>query len=105
MHGPILDGSELEKISDGLSDNQLIGYDFFLTGFIGSESFLNSILKIWNRIRKANPKAIFVCDPVLGDDGVYYVDTSLKHIYRKSLIPTAFVITPNQFEAEELTGW
>ena len=104
VQGPILEGNELDAISNGLFDNDLMGYDYFLTGYIGSESFLNSILKVWDRIRQVNPKAIFLCDPVLGDDGNYYVHASLKDIYKLRVLPAAFVITPNQFEAEELTG-
>lgn len=52
----------------------------------------------------SNPNALFVCDPVLGDEGKYYVPKELVGIYRDRVIPKAFMITPNQFEAELLTG-
>jgi len=45
-----------------------------------------------------------VCDPVLGDNGKLYVPEELVPIYRDRIVPLADVVTPNQFEAEMLTG-
>jgi pyridoxine kinase len=41
---------------------------------------------------------------VFGDNGKLYVPAELVEIYRKEVIPLANVVTPNQFEAEQLTG-
>lgn len=45
-----------------------------------------------------------VCDPVLGDNGKLYVPKSLIPIYRNEIIPLSDVCTPNEFEAELLSG-
>lgn len=45
-----------------------------------------------------------VCDPVLGDEGKLYVSQELVAAYRATLLPLASLVTPNQFEAECLTG-
>lgn len=45
-----------------------------------------------------------VCDPVMGDNGQMYVPEELLPIYRDTIIPMADILTPNQFEAELLTG-
>lgn len=45
-----------------------------------------------------------VCDPVLGDNGELYVPKTLIPIYQKEIIPLCDICTPNQFEAEVLTG-
>ena len=45
-----------------------------------------------------------VCDPVMGDDGRLYVSKDLVPAYRDQLISLATVLTPNQYEAELLTG-
>lgn len=45
-----------------------------------------------------------MCDPVLGDNGQLYVPEELVPIYRERIVPLADVVTPNQFEAELLTG-
>ena len=44
----------------------------------------------------------YVCDPVLGDEGKLYVPKELVSAYRKTLIPLAAIVTPNQFEVEQL---
>lgn len=41
-----------------------------------------------------------VCDPVLGDNGSFYVPESLIPIYQKELLPLATIATPNHFELE-----
>ena len=55
------------------------------------------------RVRAANPAVIYVCDPVLGDNGALYTPEGLAAIYREELLPQATVLTPNAFEAELLT--
>jgi len=49
-----------------------------------------------------------VCDPVMGDtwdgEGKMYVPEDLLPIYQNEVVPVADVLTPNQFEAELLTG-
>lgn len=47
---------------------------------------------------------ITVCDPVLGDEGRLYVPAELLPIYQNEIIPLSDICTPNQFEAELLTG-
>lgn len=45
-----------------------------------------------------------VCDPVLGDNGALYVPESLIPIYQNEILPLSDIVTPNQYEAEWLTG-
>jgi pyridoxine kinase len=41
---------------------------------------------------------------VLGDEGKLYVSQELVAAYKATLVPLANILTPNQFEAECLTG-
>lgn len=41
---------------------------------------------------------------MLGDNGHLYVPESLIPIYQNDILPLADICTPNQFEAELLTG-
>eukprot|EP01032_Pedospumella_encystans_P011641 gene11641-13526_t len=102
--GSVLTGDDLSALSEGLSLNHLLDYDYLLTGYIGSESFLYSILKVLDDIKAVNPNVKYVCDPVLGDNNQYYVPVALVETFKTQLIPRAYMITPNQFEAELLTG-
>ena len=57
------------------------------------------------RVRAANPKAIWCCDPVLGDvDTGIYVKPGIDTFFRERAIPAADLVTPNHFELEHLTG-
>lgn len=74
-----------------------------LTGYIGSASFLNDIVTVVERVKAANPNMRYVCDPVMGDNGAFYVPPELAPLFREKVCPLAYMITPNQFEAEQLT--
>ena len=99
-----MQGEDLIKLLNGLEANNLIqGYTHMLTGFIGSVSFLDAVAEVIDTVIKYNPDAKFICDPVLGDLGMFYVSKDLVPAYIKKIIPKAHIITPNQFEAEELS--
>ncbi|KAH8302230.1 hypothetical protein KR044_004258, partial [Drosophila immigrans] len=103
--GPISTEAELATIFEGLQENELLGqYTHLLTGYIGNPLFLRQVGIILKAIRQANPNLIFVCDPVMGDNGKMYVPKELLPVYRDEIIPLADIITPNQYEVELLTG-
>ena len=104
-NGDVLQGEQLLTLVAGLEANGLLqGYTHLLTGYIGSASFLKAVVEVATRLKKLNPDLQYVCDPVLGDDGACYVPESLIEMYKSHIIPLADVLTPNQFEAEVLTG-
>jgi pyridoxine kinase len=102
--GDVLKGEQLRAVLDGLERNNLLqDIHHVLTGYIGSESFLEAILDVLRAVRKCSTIR-YVCDPVLGDNGEFYVPQNLVKVYKEKLIPMADVLTPNQFEVEQLTG-
>uniref|UniRef100_A0A7N0VKD2 pyridoxal kinase n=1 Tax=Kalanchoe fedtschenkoi TaxID=63787 RepID=A0A7N0VKD2_KALFE len=103
--GQVLNGQQLWDLIEGLEANDLLSYTHLLTGYIGSVSFLDVLLQIVKKLRSVNPKLIYVCDPVMGDEGKLYVPPELVSVYRGKVVPVASMLTPNQFEAEELTGF
>lgn len=102
--GEVLDDVQLGELFDGLKLNELDNYSHLLTGYISSASFLQKIEDIVKHLKTVNPNLIYVCDPVMGDNGRMYVSEELLPIYRDRIIPLADIVTPNQFEAEMLTG-
>ncbi|XP_068139917.1 pyridoxal kinase [Drosophila tropicalis] len=103
--GPISNEKELASITDGLDENELLShYSHLLTGYIGNPLFLRQVAVIVKKLRQLNPHLIYVCDPVMGDNGQLYVPKELLPIYRDEIIPLADIITPNQYEVELLTG-
>ncbi|XP_071443073.1 pyridoxal kinase [Hetaerina americana] len=102
--GQVLNDSELMDLFEGLKRNGLDKYSHLLTGYIGSASFLSKVVDLVQHLRQVYPDLVYVCDPVLGDNGFLYVPKELVPIYRDNIIPLANIVTPNQFEAELLTG-
>ncbi|KAK6913570.1 Pyridoxamine kinase/Phosphomethylpyrimidine kinase [Dillenia turbinata] len=103
--GQVLNGQQLWDLIEGLEANDLLFYTHLLTGYIGSVSFLNTVLEVVKKLRTVNPKLTYVCDPVMGDEGKLYVPQELVSVYREKVVPVASMLTPNQFEAEQLTGF
>lgn len=102
--GDVLNGDQLRSILAGLDKNGLLhDVAHLLTGYNGSESFLTAVLEVLTTLRQ-HGKVRFVCDPVLGDAGQFYVPQELVQVYREKVIPLADVVTPNQFEVQHLTG-
>lgn len=105
--GVVLNGDQLRSIMDGLERNGLLhDVGHLLTGYIGSASFLQAVVDVLKTVRKqSGQKLRYVCDPVLGDVGSgFYVPKELVQHFKDQVIPEADVVTPNQFEAEQLTG-
>uniref|UniRef100_A0A1B6MA51 Pyridoxal kinase n=1 Tax=Graphocephala atropunctata TaxID=36148 RepID=A0A1B6MA51_9HEMI len=103
--GQVLHQKELEELMADLAAKGLDrDFTHLFTGYIGSSSFLNHIPEVIRQLRQHNKNLIFVCDPVLGDNGKMCVPESHVAIYRDHIIPLADIVTPNQYEAELLTG-
>jgi pyridoxine kinase len=84
---------------------QLPRCDALLTGYVGDAALADVVLDTARRVRAANPKAIWCCDPVLGDtDTGVYVKPGIDAFFRERAIPAADLVTPNHFELELLTG-
>jgi pyridoxine kinase len=76
-----------------------------LSGYIGDAAIGEAVLDAARRVKDANPKALYCCDPVIGDVGRgVFVRPGIPEFMRNQAVPAADVITPNQFELEHLTG-
>jgi pyridoxine kinase len=79
--------------------------DALLTGYVGDAALGDVVLDTAQRVRAANSRAIWCCDPVLGDtDTGIYVKPGIDAFFRERAIPAADLVTPNHFELEYLTG-
>jgi len=77
----------------------LVGVDAVLTGYLPEEAHAIFARDAVNLVQERAPHALYICDPVLGDDpsGIYIPVRSAEAI-REHLLPLADVITPNRFE-------
>jgi pyridoxine kinase len=79
--------------------------DALLTGYVGDAALADVVLDTARRVRAANSRAIWCCDPVLGDvDTGIYVKPGIDTFFRERAIPACDLVTPNHFELEHLTG-
>ncbi|XP_030753615.1 pyridoxal kinase [Sitophilus oryzae] len=104
VKGQVLTEKELAELVTGLTENNIDSYSHLITGYIGSPSFLKEIANVYSKLKDKNPNIIYVCDPVLGDNGKLYVPQELIPLYQNLIVPIATVLTPNLFEIEILTN-
>ncbi|XP_038615916.1 pyridoxal kinase [Tachyglossus aculeatus] len=106
--GQVLNSDELHELYEGLKLNKVNKYDYVLTGYTRDKSFLEMVVDIIKELKQQNSKLVYVCDPVMGDkwngEGSMYVPEDLLPVYKEKVVPVSDIITPNQFEAELLTG-
>lgn len=78
--------------------------DAVFAGYFVSPGAVAAAAEAIRRIKAANPHALVLVDPILGDAGRLYVMPETAEAIRRELIPLADVATPNLFELEWLTG-
>jgi pyridoxine kinase len=93
--------SAMDALDD---DGALARVDVVLTGYLGMPEQADLVLDMVQRVKAANPQAIYVCDPVLGDNGGFYVSDEIAHAVMHKLVPVADLITPNVWELETIAG-
>lgn len=102
--GPI-PASTLSALFEALAADGVLGeIDAVLSGYIGSADQAAVILDAVDKIKAANPKALYICDPVLGDEGRLYVSTEIADAVTKQLAPRADWLLPNAFELGLIAG-
>jgi pyridoxine kinase len=104
--GKALGGELAEELVAGLEERGVLHQcEAVLSGYMGDAAVGRAISGAVKKVRSAAPKALYCCDPVMGDVGRgFYVKPDIPDIFRNELAPLADIITPNQFELEALTG-
>jgi pyridoxine kinase len=104
--GRVFDGQAVEELVDGIAARGVLpSCDGVLSGYMGSADIGQAILGTVARVREANPKALYCCDPVIGDVGRgVFVRPGIPEFMRDHALPAADLVTPNQFELEYLSG-
>jgi pyridoxine kinase len=104
--GDTVPASEIATLFEGIAELGVLSRcDAVLSGYLGEAETGPVLLDIVARIKKANPCALFCCDPVMGDVGLgYYVRAGIPEFFRDRALALADVITPNRFELEWLSG-
>jgi pyridoxine kinase len=75
-----------------------------LTGYFGDARQVEAVEKLVRAVKTANPNALYLCDPVIGDEGGLYVPVETATGIRDKLLPIADIATPSRHELEWLAG-
>ncbi|KAH7721544.1 Protein F57C9.1 c [Aphelenchoides avenae] len=104
IRGQRLTDADLQDLYEGLKANKLTKYSYVMSGYCGNPTFLRRIADVVRDLKAKNPNLLYVCDPVLGDNGKYYAPKECMPVFRDEILKVADIITPNIFELSELTG-
>ena len=104
--GQVFPGAAIREVVDGIADRGALSRcDAVLSGYVGGADIGDAIMHAVTLARHANPKALYCCDPVIGDvDQGVYVRPGIEAFLRDQALPAADIATPNRFEVERLTG-
>ena len=104
--GPLLRAEDVAEVVRGIDERGVLERcDAVLSGYQGAGDVGEVILDAVALVKSRNPRALYCCDPVLGDVGRgVYVRPGIPELMRDRVVPAAEIITPNQFELELLTG-
>jgi pyridoxine kinase len=104
--GQVYTGEAVRDLVDGIAARNVLRHcDAVLSGYMGDAGIGNAILHAVARVRGENPRAIYCCDPVIGDiDEGVYVREGIEEFLRDHALAQADIATPNRFELERLTN-
>ena len=76
-----------------------------ISGYLGDAALGPVVLEAVAAVKRANRKALYVCDPVMGERGRgLYARAGIPEFFAEHAIPRADIALPNLFELEYLTG-
>lgn len=104
--GPLIAPADVAQVLTGVEERGVFPHvDAVLSGYQGAESMGHVVLDAVARVKAANPRAVYCCDPVMGDVGRgFFVREGIPEFLRDEVVPRADLVTPNQFELEFLVG-
>ncbi|HWK43162.1 MAG TPA: pyridoxal kinase PdxY [Stellaceae bacterium] len=104
--GRVLEAAAVVELIQGIGERGVLpDCSAVLSGYMGDAALGEAILGAVDAVKAANPRALYCCDPVMGDvDRGFFVRPGIPEFFRDRAVPAADIVTPNQFELEYLTG-
>jgi pyridoxine kinase len=103
--GTVMPVEAVAEVIQGIAERGVLpACNGVLSGYMGDALLGDVILDAVDRVKAANPAAVYCCDPVMGDVGRgFFVRPGIPEFMKKKAVAAATVITPNQFELEYLS--
>jgi pyridoxine kinase len=104
--GEVFGADAIREVMQGIEERgALASCDGVLSGYMGSAGIGGAVLDAVDRVKRANEKARYCCDPVIGDiDTGIFVRPDIPEFIRERAVPAADFVAPNQFELNYLSG-
>lgn len=104
--GPLISPEQVAEVITGVEERGAFPQvDVVLSGYQGGVGIGDVIVDAVQRVKAANPAALYACDPVMGNaKSGCFVAPEIPELLRDRVVPNADIITPNQFELGYLTG-
>ena len=104
--GPLISPEQVGDVITGVEERGAFPQiDVVLSGYQGGVGIGDVIVDAVQRVKAANPDALYACDPVMGNaKSGCFVAPEIPDLLRDRVVPNADIITPNQFELGFLTG-
>lgn len=61
--------------------------DAVVSGYLAGAGQAEAVAALVGQVKAANSKALYLCDPILGDDGAIYVSGDVAQAVREQLVP------------------
>lgn len=100
--GEIFSREHIHALIQGLEDIGVTDKcQAILSGYMGSKDICLEVAATVEKFKAKNPNILYLCDPVIGSTSCF-VKPEVLDFFKNNL--QADIITPNQFEAETLSG-
>lgn len=97
--------AHLRALLAGLSENGWLQRCCgVLSGYLGTAEQAAFVADAVMQVKQANQNALYLCDPVFGDDDGAYAGPGVAEAMARHLVPLADILAPNRFELASLTA-
>ncbi|HRF09467.1 MAG TPA: pyridoxal kinase PdxY [Xanthobacteraceae bacterium] len=104
--GQVFGADLVRDVVNGIEERGVLPKcDGVLSGYMGDAAIGEAILEAVAKVKGANTRAQYCCDPVIGDVGRgIFVRPGIPEFMRDRAVRSADIVTPNQFELDYLSG-
>ncbi|HYZ64274.1 MAG TPA: pyridoxal kinase, partial [Acetobacteraceae bacterium] len=96
FRGQVFGAAHVEDVVAGIAERRALGgCNAVLSGYMGDAAVGEAIIGAVARVRAANKAALYCCDPVMGDEGSFYVRPGIPELIEARAVPEADLLTPN----------
>lgn len=104
FEGELLGEELIERLVRALDERGWLSRcDAIFSGYLANAEQAGAVADAVARVKTANPKALHLCDPIMGDENGAYVSGAVEAA-QAALALRADIVTPNWFEFARLAG-